>query len=62
MTLPVSALAAAQLDAGTLVTVEADGPGRIVVRAVDDEFEQLVGALTGVWPPDALESLRAEWP
>lgn len=62
VTLPVSVLGEAHLRPGAVITVEAEGPGRIVVRAVDDELEAFIGALPGVWPPDALESLRGEWP
>jgi bifunctional DNA-binding transcriptional regulator/antitoxin component of YhaV-PrlF toxin-antitoxin module len=61
VTLPVSALDQSGLHRGTAVVIEAAGPGRIVVTAVEDEFERFVGSLPGVWPKDALESLRDEW-
>jgi bifunctional DNA-binding transcriptional regulator/antitoxin component of YhaV-PrlF toxin-antitoxin module len=61
VTIPVAALATAHLAAGSRVAIEAEGPGRIVLRAVDDDFEQFVGCVTGVWPPGALDELRSEW-
>jgi bifunctional DNA-binding transcriptional regulator/antitoxin component of YhaV-PrlF toxin-antitoxin module len=61
VTLPVSALDDAGMHQGTAVVIEASGPGRIVVTAVEDEFDAFLGSLPGVWPKDALESLRDEW-
>ena len=61
VTLPVAELGEAQLQAGALVTIVAEGPGRISVRAVDDALGEFVGALADVWPPSALEDLRNEW-
>ncbi len=61
VTLPVAALERAHLGAGSRVVIEAEGPGRIVVRAVDDDFDRFVGCLAGVWGPGALDDLRNEW-
>lgn len=59
--MPVAALAEARLRPGAVVTVEAGGPRLIVVRAVDDELDDFVGALPEFWPADALDRLRDEW-
>lgn len=61
VTLPVAALQRAHLGAGSRVVIEAEGPGRIVVRGVDDDFDRFVGCVTGVWRPGALDDLRNEW-
>jgi bifunctional DNA-binding transcriptional regulator/antitoxin component of YhaV-PrlF toxin-antitoxin module len=61
VTLPVASLAQAHLRSGATVSIEADGPGRIVVSAVDGELDEFVGALAGIWPAEALEHLRDEW-
>lgn len=61
VTLPAATLASAHLGAGSRVAIEAEGPGRIVIRAVHDDFERFVGCVTGVWPPGWLDELRNEW-
>jgi bifunctional DNA-binding transcriptional regulator/antitoxin component of YhaV-PrlF toxin-antitoxin module len=61
ITLPVAALRAAAMGPGTVVTVEVDGPGRIIVRTIDDALDAYVGQLPGIWPAEALDELRDEW-
>ncbi len=61
VTLPVVALSRVNLHAGAMVTVEADGPGRVAIKAVDEDFDAFSGKLPGVWPTDALKELSDEW-
>jgi len=58
---PVAALGGGRLGPGAVVSVEADGPGRIIVRGIDDEFDEFVGGVAGVVAAGALEGLRDEW-
>lgn len=48
VTVPVAALGGARLGPGAVVSVEADGPGRIIVRGIDDEFDEFVGGVADV--------------
>ncbi|HEV7722136.1 MAG TPA: AbrB/MazE/SpoVT family DNA-binding domain-containing protein [Iamia sp.] len=61
VTLPVDALRAAGVQPGERLAARADGPGRIVLEREVDALDQYAGALTGVWPPEALDELRDEW-
>ena len=61
VTIPVAALAQAHLGPGAIVTVEAEAPGRIVLRSVEDDLDQYAGSLPNIWPPNALNDLRDEW-
>jgi len=38
-----------------------DGPGRIIVPGIDDEFDEFVGGVAGVVAAGALEGPRDEW-
>jgi len=51
----------AGLEAGERVVARAEGPGRVVFEREDDVLGDVAGMLTGVFPGDGLESLRAEW-
>jgi bifunctional DNA-binding transcriptional regulator/antitoxin component of YhaV-PrlF toxin-antitoxin module len=61
VTIPVSALRAAGLEAGDRVVARADGRGRVVLERADDLIEKFAGALTGVYEPGGLDRLRDEW-
>ncbi len=50
------------LDAGDDVEVEAAIPRIEVPTRVDDPVLKYAGSEPGVYPPDYLEELRAEWP
>lgn len=60
LTIPVSALQEAGLQAGDEVVVEALNDGELRVRRGAATFEDAFGALTGVYPPDYLAQLDAE--
>jgi bifunctional DNA-binding transcriptional regulator/antitoxin component of YhaV-PrlF toxin-antitoxin module len=62
LTLPKQAAEAAGLGAGDVIRVEAAGRGRVVLSRVDDPVLKYAGMLTDVYPPNAVEELRAEWP
>lgn len=61
VTLTVDAMSGAGLRTGDELRVEATGPGTIVLSRVGDAFDRYAGALTGVFPPDAIDRLRDEW-
>lgn len=61
ITIPVDALRAAGVEAGERLVATADGPGRIVFEREIDVLAQFAGALTDVYRPDELTSLRDEW-
>lgn len=61
VTLPVRVLRAAGLQAGDVLAVEATGAGTIRLTRVEDPLAAFAGALTGAFPPDHVERLRAEW-
>lgn len=61
ITIPVEALRAAGLEVGERVVATADGPGRVVLAREADILEEFAGALSGVYEPDELDRLRAEW-
>ena len=61
ITIPVDALRAAGVEAGERLVATADGPGRIVFEREIDVLAQFAGALTDVYPPNELTSLRDEW-
>jgi antitoxin component of MazEF toxin-antitoxin module len=60
ITIPVAALEEAGLHAGEAVTVEPAGDGELRVRRSAMTFEGALGALTGTYPADYLETLDAE--
>lgn len=59
VTLPVDALAAAGLEAGDEVSIEADGPDTIVVRRARRDVDAALGIFNGLYEPGYLEQLRA---
>jgi bifunctional DNA-binding transcriptional regulator/antitoxin component of YhaV-PrlF toxin-antitoxin module len=61
ITIPAEALREAGLGVGDRLVAHADGPGRIVLEREVDVLDEFAGALTGVYEPDELADLRAEW-
>jgi bifunctional DNA-binding transcriptional regulator/antitoxin component of YhaV-PrlF toxin-antitoxin module len=59
ITLPVETLRAAGLSAGDSVTIEADGPDRIVVRRANRDIDAAIGVFDGLYEPGYLDRLRA---
>jgi hypothetical protein len=43
------------------MVARADGPGRLVLEREHDVLTDFMGALTGVYRPDEIDRLRAEW-
>lgn len=71
ITLPISVVERAGLRIGEELSVEADDEGRVIVarsagETVGDRrrraLRRVAGALPDVWPADALDELRDEWP
>jgi bifunctional DNA-binding transcriptional regulator/antitoxin component of YhaV-PrlF toxin-antitoxin module len=60
VTLPVESLGVAGLAAGDEVTIEADGPGVIVVRRAVRDVEAALGVFDGLYEPGHLDRLRSE--
>lgn len=60
-TIPNEIVAAAGLNVGDELRVEAEGPGRVVLTRVEDPLLEFAGALTGTYGPGYLEQLRGEW-
>ncbi|MPZ85879.1 MAG: AbrB/MazE/SpoVT family DNA-binding domain-containing protein [Actinophytocola sp.] len=60
VTLPVETLHAAGLAAGDEVTIEAEGPDRIVVRRVRRGLDRALEVFDGLYEPGYLAGLRAE--
>ena len=61
ITIPVDTLRAAGLKIGERVTATCDGAGRVVLERERDVLSEFVGALTGVYHRDEINTLRAEW-
>lgn len=61
VTIPVQAFRTAGLRPGDLLTVEAVGPGRVVLSSLDAELDRFAGCLDGVFPEGYLDELRDEW-
>ena len=59
ITIPVDILRAAGIKVGERVSATCDGAGRVVLDR--DVIAEFVGALTGVYHRDELNTLRAEW-
>lgn len=59
ITLPVETLETAGLKPGDEVTVQADGPDRIVVRRIAPDAERGLGVFDGLYEPGYLDRLRA---
>lgn len=60
VTLPLKALDEAGLRAGERVVVEPAGEGELMIRRRALEFDDALGALTGVYPAGYLDQLDAE--
>jgi len=61
VTLPVDALHGAGIRTGDILRAEVRGPGEVLLVRDEDPVATFAGALTGVYPPDALDELRDEW-
>jgi bifunctional DNA-binding transcriptional regulator/antitoxin component of YhaV-PrlF toxin-antitoxin module len=67
VTIPTTVLAEAGLAVGDVLRVERDGDRVVLVPAAGlaerrlDAIDETAGALTGVYPPGYLETLRNEW-
>jgi bifunctional DNA-binding transcriptional regulator/antitoxin component of YhaV-PrlF toxin-antitoxin module len=59
VTLPVDALRRAGLEPGDEVTIEAEGPDRIIVRRAARDRERAFGVFDGLYEPGHLERLRS---
>lgn len=57
----MDALTKAGVRPGDVLRVEARPNGEIVLTQAINVLERYAGSLPGVWPPNALEELRAEW-
>ena len=61
VTIPADALREAGLEIGERLVAHADGPGRVVFERETDVLADFAGALTGIYEPEELDQLRAEW-
>jgi bifunctional DNA-binding transcriptional regulator/antitoxin component of YhaV-PrlF toxin-antitoxin module len=70
ITLPLAVVERAGLQVGEELAVEADAEGRVIVSRPSGEslgerrrraLAKAAGALPGVWPAGALDTLRDEW-
>ena len=61
ITIPVDALRGAGLKVGERVVAHVEGPGRIVLEREADVVEAYAGAMTGLYEPGELDTLRDEW-
>jgi bifunctional DNA-binding transcriptional regulator/antitoxin component of YhaV-PrlF toxin-antitoxin module len=61
VTLPVDALRAAHLQPGDELRVTVDEQGRLILTAVRDPLDELIGSAPGLSAATNLEALRDEW-
>ncbi len=61
VTLPVDVLAAAHLNPGDSLKVEADGEGRVVLVREADPWYTAIGSVPGLSAATNLQALRDEW-
>lgn len=61
VTIPMETFVSAGLAAGDSMRGTALGPGRILLERVSDTVAATAGIFEGLYPPDALDSLRDEW-
>lgn len=59
ITIPVESLERAGLGPGDEVAIEAEGPGRIVVRKLPDDSSRGLGVFDGLYGAGYLERLRS---
>jgi bifunctional DNA-binding transcriptional regulator/antitoxin component of YhaV-PrlF toxin-antitoxin module len=62
LTLPVAIMRSAGVSPGDSFQIQVEGPGAISIHLANKAVDEVAGSLTGVYPKDALEKLRAEWP
>ena len=60
VTLPAESLKAVGLKAGDEVTIEPDGPDRIVVHRAEPDLSRALGIFDGLYEPGYLDRLRSE--
>ncbi len=60
VTLPVESLRIAGMKPGDEVTIEPDGPDRIVVHRAAPDLGEALGIFDGLYEPGHLDRLRAE--
>lgn len=60
VTLPVESLRAAGLKPGDQVTIEPEGPDRIVVYRAKPDLDRAIGVFDGLYEPGYLDRLRSE--
>ena len=61
VTLPVEALRRAGIQTGDTLRAEVRGPGELLLVRDADPVTQFADALTGVFAPGELDTLRDEW-
>jgi bifunctional DNA-binding transcriptional regulator/antitoxin component of YhaV-PrlF toxin-antitoxin module len=59
VTLPVESLRVAGLKPGDEVTIEPEGPDRIVVHRAEPNLDQALGVFDGLYEPGYLDRLRS---
>ncbi|MGH7763320.1 MAG: AbrB/MazE/SpoVT family DNA-binding domain-containing protein [Candidatus Dormibacteraceae bacterium] len=61
VTIPVAALAAANVSQGEELRVSAKGDGRILLERSVDPLDEFAGSIPGLTAATQLEELRDEW-
>jgi bifunctional DNA-binding transcriptional regulator/antitoxin component of YhaV-PrlF toxin-antitoxin module len=61
ITLPVDALREAHVHAGDRLRVTVDERRRLILEAVDDPLEELIGSAPGLSAATDLQAMRDEW-
>ena len=61
ITIPADEFDEAGLVEGDVLTVRADGAGRLIVEREKDLIDEFAGSLSGVFEPGYLDALRDEW-
>jgi bifunctional DNA-binding transcriptional regulator/antitoxin component of YhaV-PrlF toxin-antitoxin module len=60
VTLPVESLKIVGLKPGDEVTIEPEGPDRIVVHRAEPDLDRALGVFEGLYEPGYLDRLRSE--